>query len=72
MQRKYEVWVIVYDPKTYKSYTTRMANRYDREEQARFVVSDIMRGSTTAIKTREGTWIDRTNILDAHVEVCYC
>ena len=72
MQRKYEVWVRVYDPINYKSYTTRMANRYDRKEQAEFVVFEIKRGTTIAIKTCEGKWINRADILDISIEVCYC
>lgn len=72
MQRKYEVWIRVYDPTKYQSYVTRVDKRYDRKEQAEFVVLELKRGTTIAIKTREGKWIDRSNILDMSVEVCYC
>lgn len=72
MHRKYEVWVKAYDPANYKHYIARMANRYDKKEQADFVVFEIKRGTTTAIKTVDGKWIDRDNILDISIEVYYC
>lgn len=72
MKRKYEVWVKAYDPANYEYYITRMANRYDKKEQADFVVFEIKRGATNAIKTVDGKCIDRDNILDISIEMYYC
>ena len=72
MQRKYEVWVKAYDPTKHESYMAIMGKRYDKKEQAEFVVFEIKRGTTIAIKTCEGRWIDCSDILDICIEVRYC
>ena len=72
MKSKYEVWVKAYDPTKNESYMAIMDKRYDKKEQAEFVVFEIKRGTTIAIKTGDRKYIDRDNILDICIEVYYC